>query len=404
MPIQYPDFRADPNAVPQLKGLPTFVESLQKGYQMAQLPEQMRMQRAMQQQQLQKGAMENYYYPQAQEQQLAQSRAATQGQLLQNQYLPQDEASKQALSQAQTNLYATQNRLAPGTAASENAQRAAESNYYDAQTKGFAGKNQAQIDELNAEANLANAKANQANNPQTEDVYQKSFQTQQGKDASAALGQYTKELSSAKQVQTNLSQLASIVEQPGFDQAVGPVNKWINKAGLGPEQAQQISGNLAPYLGSIQGQIANSVSGNAARAKLYFAAMQKPDMSDPADLFRGKMEAANTLNKWNIDYYTALTRNIQNGMRPNEAVIQADKDVPYDKYQGEMDLYLKNGTAANKYKGDDYKDKGYTVFYAPDKSGKADGSIAYVTLPAKDGGTVTIPAQNVDKYLAKYGD
>lgn len=101
MAIQYPDFRADPNAVPQLKGLPTFVESLQKGYQMAQLPEQMRMQRAMQQQQLQKGAMDNYYMPLKSQADLAQSAAATQGQQLQNQYYPQDEAGKQALMSAQ---------------------------------------------------------------------------------------------------------------------------------------------------------------------------------------------------------------------------------------------------------------------------------------------------------------
>jgi len=70
MAIQYPDFRADPNAVPQLKGLPTFVESLQKGYMMAQLPSQMRMQRAQQQADLLRTQQQNYYYPIQQQQAL----------------------------------------------------------------------------------------------------------------------------------------------------------------------------------------------------------------------------------------------------------------------------------------------------------------------------------------------
>lgn len=46
MAIQYPSFRADPNAVPQISGWPQVIKSFQQGYQLSQMPEQMRQQKA----------------------------------------------------------------------------------------------------------------------------------------------------------------------------------------------------------------------------------------------------------------------------------------------------------------------------------------------------------------------
>jgi len=88
MAINYPDFRADPNAAPQLNALPSLTQSLQKGYMLAQLPQQLKMQRALQQSELERNQMQNYYYPQMQDAQLAQTNAATQGQVLQNNAFP----------------------------------------------------------------------------------------------------------------------------------------------------------------------------------------------------------------------------------------------------------------------------------------------------------------------------
>lgn len=44
--VAYPDFSADPNSVPKVNGLPGIIDNIQKGYMLAQLPEQVRNQRA----------------------------------------------------------------------------------------------------------------------------------------------------------------------------------------------------------------------------------------------------------------------------------------------------------------------------------------------------------------------
>lgn len=77
-----PVFRADPNAVPQINGWPGVINSIQKGYQLAQLPQQMKMQQMLQAAQLQKYQAEtegqnlnNQYYGQEAEQRIAASKA-----------------------------------------------------------------------------------------------------------------------------------------------------------------------------------------------------------------------------------------------------------------------------------------------------------------------------------------
>jgi len=67
MPIQYPNFNADPQSVPKINGLPGVVDSVQKGYAMALLPEKMRQDAALRQAKLTQTQQQNEYYPAQQE-------------------------------------------------------------------------------------------------------------------------------------------------------------------------------------------------------------------------------------------------------------------------------------------------------------------------------------------------
>jgi len=111
MPIQYPDFNADPNSVPKINGWSGLIDSMQKGYMLSQVPAQMKMQKALQQAQLQKSQQEAYYYPQQQESQLGLQRAQTQGAELQNQYYPQLTQAQLDQSAAQTGLLGQQSSM-----------------------------------------------------------------------------------------------------------------------------------------------------------------------------------------------------------------------------------------------------------------------------------------------------
>lgn len=111
MAIQYPDFRADPNAVPNAGGWSNIISNAQKGYMLSQLPAQMKMQKALQQAQLQKSQQEAYYYPQQQESQLRLQGAQTQGAELQNQYYPQLTQAQLDQSAAQTGLLGQQSAM-----------------------------------------------------------------------------------------------------------------------------------------------------------------------------------------------------------------------------------------------------------------------------------------------------
>lgn len=112
MPIQYPDFRADPNGAPKISGWPSFIESLSKGYQLAQMPQQVRDQNALRQAQLSKAQSEAQYYPQMQQ-------AALESQQQQNQYNPSIWDSQINESNAKTGLTNQQTRLYPQLTASE---------------------------------------------------------------------------------------------------------------------------------------------------------------------------------------------------------------------------------------------------------------------------------------------
>lgn len=79
-----PNFRADPNAVPKINGWPGVIDSVQKGYKLAQLPEQMKMEKMLKAAQLAKTQAEttgqeniNQYYGKEADQRIAASKAAT---------------------------------------------------------------------------------------------------------------------------------------------------------------------------------------------------------------------------------------------------------------------------------------------------------------------------------------
>lgn len=119
MAIQYPDFRADSNAVPKINGWPGVIDSLQKGYMISQLPAQMKMQKQLQSAQLEQAQQQNYYYPQQQQ-------LAIQKGQMENQYYPQLTQAQLDQSNAQTGLLGQQSKYYAPLTQSEIAKNNAE--------------------------------------------------------------------------------------------------------------------------------------------------------------------------------------------------------------------------------------------------------------------------------------
>lgn len=77
MAVQYSSYKADPNGTPQINGAPGFISAVQKGYQLAQLPEQMKQEALLRRSQAQKAQVDaKYAEPEAQGR-IAQSAAST---------------------------------------------------------------------------------------------------------------------------------------------------------------------------------------------------------------------------------------------------------------------------------------------------------------------------------------
>lgn len=77
MAVQYPSYRADPNAVPQINGAPGFISAVQKGYQLAQLPEQMKQEAILRRAQAQKAQVDAQYAEPEAQGRIAQQQAQT---------------------------------------------------------------------------------------------------------------------------------------------------------------------------------------------------------------------------------------------------------------------------------------------------------------------------------------
>lgn len=509
-----PVFRADPNAVPQINGWPGLINSIQKGYQLAQLPQQMKMQQMLQAAQLQKYQAEtegqnlnNQYYGQEAEQRIAASKASSDYQNKQtsrydetvNSGLLRDKTLN-ANTQANTGLTNEQllaarldrqqiadfYKVLNQGQAGQGAPQQQGGGYYDnppqqqpqpqevplyqpgqggapmmapqqnmgapqpqggqpVQAPGQQGafqptpssekvvrpgrKDQAYLDDFAANPLYAKQLSKiGVSGIKTDTKYDSKSgqlittteypsgkitssamplldpaeQAQQAQSAelnkkiadqtATAYGDYTKNLSSGIKIQGDIENLAQTINVPQFENAVGPVNDFFHRSlGLGDEQTNELFGKINSTTGLIQGEMANSISGNAAKAKLYFAQMIKPGSKDTAPVFRGKLEAINTANKWNVDYNAYIAKSIRNGTPLDEAVIAADKAVPWDRYQGQMQSFLKNGQLADKY-----QKQGLTVSYQD--SGEGDHH-PYVDVRSPDGGTISVPVEKYQVYL-----
>ena len=159
MAIQYPDFRADPNSVPNAGGWEGIVSSTQKGYMLSQLPAKMRMERDAQAAALQQLQMQNEYYPKVQEQ-------ALQKGAMENEWFPKNQQASYDQSVASTDYAKTQNRLAPITAQASANSANASAAYSNEQTRGAATERQRQQAFYNMLAGGGNAQPGGAPAPQ----------------------------------------------------------------------------------------------------------------------------------------------------------------------------------------------------------------------------------------------
>ena len=109
----------------------------------------------------------------------------------------------------------------------------------------------------------------------------------------------------------------------------------------------------------------------------------------------GKLEAANTLNQWSMDYEKAYTGLVASGVPTAQASQMADKAVPYDKYQGQMQKYLQEGSLAAKYQKD-----GVPVVYDHDAEGNL---MPHITVKDENGKSYPLLPSQYKQYLSKGG-
>jgi hypothetical protein len=109
MPVNYPSFMADPNAVPKMTGPSDLLTNIARGYQIANAPKQMQLANQLKQAQLTGMQQQNAYYPRMQEQSLAEGQQRLD-------WTPKLNQSTLDAQSASTDYTKTQNRLAPATA------------------------------------------------------------------------------------------------------------------------------------------------------------------------------------------------------------------------------------------------------------------------------------------------
>jgi hypothetical protein len=119
MAIQYPNFHADPNDVPQANGIPGVIDAVQKGYLLAKLPAKMKQESALAAAKLDsEKSLADYRkaqaaaYPELYQSLVAQRQAQTDLQRQQTAGLPDKQAADLAMAQAHTNLYNAQTQNA----------------------------------------------------------------------------------------------------------------------------------------------------------------------------------------------------------------------------------------------------------------------------------------------------
>lgn len=506
MPVQYPNFIADPNSVPKTDPLGNFA----KGYKIAMAPKKMRLdmqtkQAALQQlqqqnefypkvqqQALDKGAMENEWYPKSQQAALDQQQASTGFLNTENQWYPKTAQASINQSNAATNasnqrtsdaalesqrqqafykmltnggspqpqaapnqasgMGAPQPQYAPGhgnvpyapqqggmgagapmsqPAQGGAAQYAPASGPQAMPTAAASAPQQSAQIITPGNSNLYHVDDLYDKNPQYKDMFEKqgitktvknipnpktgqmmtvttwpsgkqtatsaqigpsaedtSFATEMGKKKADSYQKYTDAMSENIRMQSSLDSIKSDIMNPDFTNAVGPANSYLNKM-LGSGSASKLMGDITATSKTLQGQVANTVgTGNAAASRLRFAEQMKMDPKDRPDTFVGKTEAMNRMNLYLKDYNAIVAKTLEKGGSQTEALEKAEKSLPWDKYQGNMQKLLDTGKLASQL-----RDRGMSIQYS--------NNAPYVKVPST-AGDVYIPVSNYNAYMQDY--
>ncbi len=506
MAIQYPSFDADPNAVPQLSKMPTIFEGIQKGIAIGNLPRQLRMQREQAAANLEQTQLQNKYYP------LVQQQALDKG-AIDLKYLPADYQSRIRGQNNSADLTAQQAAWLPKLDSAQIADYLSRARYTNTQTDTANEdlKTQRAFNALMANGVPDNSQQVQSSSaPQPMPSYipgsgQAPFapQAQQAPQSAQSMGAppsaqssqdnsggiqgqvvdqgnpslynvdkiamqypqygallkkygvnpiktttqindktgaavvtttmpsgktfvhsvpvssiqgsiistpgdqaaYTNAVNdnnAARNVQSQLEQLAHIMNNVDFDNVTGPVNQWLPKIpGMTSDQVSKIYGQFNTTSNDLQATFASTLTKRGATNNaLNLAARAKVAPSDTAPVARGKLEALNTGNKWKMDYTEALGRNLHSGMSYFDAAKAAEEQVPFTKYQGEMETYLDEGEAGGKiakYNENIPKAKQIEMTWKADKFGN---ELPYVKAQTKTGKHILVPAS---QYVNEVG-
>lgn len=487
MAIQYPDFRADPNAVPNAGGWEGIINSAQKGYILSQLPAQMRTQRDLQAAQLQKTQQENEWFPKNQQAAYDQALASTEYSKTQNRLAPitaqasanaananaaySNEQTKDAQierqrAQAFYNMLTNGGNAQPGGAPAPQANLGGPAPIYQPGNSGaplaspapnsggspqFAPTNGPQtmpapvvgapgqdIAQQGKITNPGNPKKYYLDNlfdshPEYEDYFNKldmkktvknevnpktgqlmtittypsgkqisssaqvgpgienqAFEKQMGTDRATAYKDYTKSLGETVKLQTDIDSIQSQLMSPDFMNSVGPATTGINKL-MGSGASAKLMGDLGVSTASMQAQVAATMGSQAPKSRIQFAASLKPAITDRPDVFVGKLEAVNRTNQWLKDYNAYISKQLLDGKTEQEAILGAEKAIPWDKYKKNMDSAVKTGELTSQL-----RDRGAKLQYAD--------NTPWVEVPSLDDPTkkTFIQVSDYNDYLKDY--
>lgn len=466
MPISYPDFRADPNSVPKIKGIPGIFENFQKGYMMAQLPEKLKRQAAIEKANIQKtqaqadlyGSQADLYRgqasiydphaldwlvdssqtqatsqqppPQAMQEPDTQAMQST-GQIPYR-LSPSQEIPPQGVTQAGMTAQQAGNYQPSGQEAPQYIEQQAQSPYYGDAQIGNQPKVQAMTikpgDPRAARADqfadsIRGARYLKAygigketkivplkdgslaqvttypSGKQTmtrvqigETPQKQAFDVEMAKIQAKAFDDTSKSLESASQANQLIREARDALDEPAFKESVGAVNSVISRMGQNSPEAQRLTGATQAIMGEVQAAKAAALSlgGSAAAAKLKFVERIKPSERDTYYSYVGKLEALNTFEKWREDISRNLANKLGNGVRKDIAITMANKEVPIERYKGQILSQMRQGEIAGEL-----KEKGMNVKKMP--NGKF-----YVSVPTPDGKGIAVNVEQYEDYMKQY--
>lgn len=438
MAIQYPTFRADPGNRPDFSGVSNLPANVMQGIKIGMLPYQIKqeqaaqaMKNALMQQQMQKEAaqaqmygahsnlygLQSQYYPQSAQADIA----SKQAQAFKNQQLAQAYAM---LTGAQPGM-PQQTGMQPQQPQQQQAQKLQQAMR---QQQGVQQPGMQQQDMQQPQQQATGTFSNYASlTPQQKmaasllninlgNVYpgevarQKAQSTEDVKRTSNYLTKLDESTGNAAEQSAYYGGLISKFSDPNFINAVGPINstwqKYFPDENIGQLKAEldAIGGNLK------QSIIQMGVKAPAAMGR--FASEIKPDTRDTAINFYGKAIAGQAAKNWQIQFNRAQKENIKRGMDPEDASIQAMKDVPFEPVLKQAEQLLNDSKLAADYKrkfndqqirteGNSIKVSipGSKSFVAPSNLHVVNGKL-YVQLPNS---TKAVPAENYDSALQLFG-